>query len=123
MAKTLPAFNYTTPTMIILTTGLSVKPKSVGPSQFTTTTIKPTVKIIIAGVIDKAKGLFILRRIIVVVIGIVINVVFGIGISVVVVVVVVVNCEGPTLSCLTLSPVVRMIIVGVIDEAKGSIIV
>ena len=60
------------------------------------------------------------KKMMIVAIKIIIDVVFGIEI---VVVVVVVNCEGPTLSCLTLSPVVRMIIVGVIDEAKGSIIV
>ena len=53
-----------------------------------------------------------------------IDVVFGIVTAVVIViVVVVVNSESPTLSGLTLSPVVRIIIVGVIDKAKGPIIV
>ena len=35
------------------------------------------------------------------------------------IVVVIVNCEDPTLLGLTLSPVVRIIIVSVIDKAKG----
>ena len=51
---------------------------------------------------------------------IIIDVVFGIVIAIVVVVVVVlvvVNCECPTLN-----PAVQIIIVGVIDEAKGPII-
>ena len=48
---------------------------------------------------------------------IIIDVVFGIVIAVIVVVVVVVNGEGPTLN-----PAVRIIIVGVSDEAKGPII-
>ena len=52
----------------------------------------------------------------VVVVGIIINVVFGI---VIVVVVVIVNCEDSTLSGRT--PAVGIIIVG--DEAKGPIIV
>ena len=47
---------------------------------------------------------------------IIIDVVFGIEIAVIVVVVVV-NGEGPTLN-----PAVRIIIVGVSDEAKGPII-
>ena len=58
----------------------------------------------------------------VVVIGIIINVVFRIGISGIIVVVVI-NCEGPTLLGLTLSPIVRIIIVGVIEEANNPIIV
>jgi len=50
----------------------------------------------------------------VVVVGIIIDVVFGIVIAVVVVVVI---CDGPTHN-----PAVRIIIVVVIDEAKGPII-
>ena len=59
---------------------------------------------------------------VIVVFEIIINIVFGIVIAVVVVVVVVVNCEGPTLSSLSLSPFFRIIIVGVIDKAKDPII-
>ena len=53
-----------------------------------------------------------------------IDVVFGIVTAVVIViVVVVVNSESPTLSGLTLSPVVRTIIFSIVDKAKGPIIV
>ena len=65
---------------------------------------------------DTAVVIILERNIMVVVVGIIINVVFGIVIFVVVVVVVV-NCKGPTLN-----PAVRIIIVGVSDEAKGPII-
>ena len=83
-------------------------------------TLNPAIRIIIVGFIDKAKGPIILeRRIMVVVVGIIINVVFGIVIAVVVVIVIV-DCEGPPLLSLTLSPVVRIIVVG--DKAKGPII-
>jgi len=82
-------------------------------------TLNPAVKIIIVGVIDEAIGPIKLRRIGVVVVGIIINVVFGIVIAVIVVIVIV-DYEGPPLSSLTLSPVVRIIIVG--DEAKDPII-
>ena len=81
-------------------------------------TLNPVVQIFIVGFIDKAKGSINLeRRIMVVAIEIIISVVFGI----VMVVVVVINCEGPTLLCLIIRPVVGIIIVGV-DEAKGPII-
>ena len=52
---------------------------------------------------------------VVVVVGIIINVVFGIEIAVVVVVV---NCEGPALSGLILSPVFRIIIGLVIGVSR-----
>ena len=52
----------------------------------------------------------------VVVVGIIINVVFTIVMAVLVVIIV--SCEGPTPN-----PAVRIIIVVVIDEAKGPIIV
>ena len=78
-------------------------------------TLNPVVKIIIFGVIDEAKGPIILRRISVVVVGI-INVVFGIVIAVVIV-----DCEGPRFSSPTLHPSVR-IIIACVDKAKSPII-
>jgi len=80
-------------------------------------TLNPLINIIIVD--DEAKDPIILRRVSVVVVGIIINVVFGIVIAVIVVIVIV-DYEGPPLSSLTLSPVVRIIIVG--DEAKDPII-
>ena len=82
--------------------------------------LNPIIRIIIDGVIDKAKGPIITeRRIMVVVVKIITDVVFGIEIAVVAVVVV--NGEDHTLLCVTLSPAVGTIIVGV-DKAKGPVI-
>ena len=84
-------------------------------------TLNPVVRIIIGGVIDEVNGPVIMeRRIMVGVVKIIIDVVFGIWVAVIVVVVAV-NCEGPALSCLILHPTVWIIIVGV-EEAKGPII-
>ena len=85
-------------------------------------TLNPAVRVIIV-VIDEAKGPIITeRRIMVVVVKIIINVVSGIviAVAVAVVIVIVVNCESPALSCLIL-PAVGIIIVG--DEDKGPNIV
>jgi len=81
-------------------------------------TLNPAINIIIVGVIDEAKGPIILRRISVVVV-VIIKVVFRI---VTAVVILIVDCENSTLLSLTLNPVFRIIILGVIDKAKDPII-